>query len=108
MSPADVRKRDQDRLWVRFYGDGDTIRKRIEPLPDDTMVRINLSKTSFDKGYLRNWMQEHIKVAGRSADSRRPVYSYKLKDYEGEEVKGVVFRRDSAHHSERIANRTRD
>ena len=28
-------------------------------------------------------------MAGRSADSRRPVY--KLKDYEGEEVKGVWY-----------------
>ena len=54
MAPADIRKKDQDRLWVRLYGDGDTIRKRIEPLSDDTMVRINLSKTSFDKDYLRN------------------------------------------------------
>ena len=54
MAPAKVRKKDEDRVWLRHYGDGDTIRKRIEPLPDDTMVRINLSKTSFDKGYLRN------------------------------------------------------
>ena len=89
MAPADVRKKNQDRLWVRLYGDGDTIRKRIVPLSDDTMVRINLSKTSFDKGYLRNWTQEHFKMAGRSADSRRPVY--KLKDYEGEEVKVVWY-----------------
>ena len=26
MAPADVRKKDQDRLWVLLYGDGDTIR----------------------------------------------------------------------------------
>ena len=41
MAPADVRKRDEDRLWVRLYGDGDTIRKRTERVPDDTMVRVN-------------------------------------------------------------------
>ena len=63
---------------MKLYGDGDTIRKCIEPLSDDAMVCSNLSKTSFDKGYLRNWTQQHFKVAGRLADSRRPVY--KLKD----------------------------
>ena len=72
MAPADVRKKEEDRLWVRLYGDGNIIRKRIKPLPDDTIVRINLSKILFDKNYLRNWMQEHFKVASRSADFRPP------------------------------------
>ena len=54
MAPADERKNDEDRLWVRLYPDGDTIRERIEPLADNTMVRINLSKTSFDNGFLQN------------------------------------------------------
>ena len=96
---------------MRLYGDGDTIRKRIEPLSDDTMVRINLSKTSIDKGYLRNWTQEQFKVAGRSADSHRPVF--KLKDYEGEEVKGVLYSEEiqpitaNEYRMERVINRRR-
>ena len=53
------------------------------------MVRVNRSKSLFEKGFLRNWSEEHFTVAGRSADSKRPVY--KLKDYEGEEVKGVWY-----------------
>ena len=89
MAPADVRKTDEDRLWVRLYGDGDTIRKRIKRVPNDTMVRVNRSKRLFEKGFMRNWSEEHFTVSGRSADSRRPVY--KLKDYEGEEVKGVWY-----------------
>ena len=24
MTPADVQKKDEDRLWMRLYGDGDT------------------------------------------------------------------------------------
>ena len=51
MAPADVRKTHKNRFWVRLYGDGDTIRKRVKPLIDDTMVLINLAKWSFDKGY---------------------------------------------------------
>ena len=88
IAPADVRKRTRIGSGCD-YGDGDTIRKRIDPLPDETMVRINLSKTSFDKGYLRNLTQKHFIVAGRSVDSRRPVN--KLKDYDREEVKGVWY-----------------
>ena len=89
MAPADVRKSDEDRLWVRLYGDGDTIRKRIERVPDDTLVRVNRWKGSFEKGYMKNWSQEHFKVAGQTADAKRPVY--KLKDDAGEEVKGVWY-----------------
>ena len=87
MAPADVRKSEEDRLWVRLYGDRDTIRKRLERVPDDTMVRVNRWKGAFEKGYVKNWSQEHFKVAGQATDAKRPVY--KLKDDAGEEVKGV-------------------
>ena len=89
MAPADVRKTDEDRLWVRLYGDGDTIRKRIEKVPNETMVRVNRSKSLFEKGFMRNWSEEHFTVGGRSADTKRPVY--KLKDYEVKEVQGVWY-----------------
>jgi transposase InsO family protein len=78
MAPSDVTEADEDKLWLRLYGDGDTIRKRIDRLPNETMVRVNRWKRSFEKGYLKNWSQEHFTVAGQTADSKRPVY--KLKD----------------------------
>ena len=53
MAPADVRTKYKDRLFVRVYGVGDTKLKRINPLLSDTMVRINVTNTSFDKGYLK-------------------------------------------------------
>ena len=28
MAPADVKKQDENRLWVKLYGDGDTMLKR--------------------------------------------------------------------------------
>ena len=31
MAPADVQKKDEDRLWVRLYGDGDTYYKPTIP-----------------------------------------------------------------------------
>lgn len=111
MAPADVQKTDENELWVRMYGDGDTIRKRINRVPDDTMVRVNRWKGEFEKGYMRNWSQEHFKVAGRSADAKRPVY--KLKDDAGEEVKGAWYPEeiqpitDTEYRIERVIKRRR-
>lgn len=60
MAPADVRKCDEDRLCVRLYGDGDTIRKRTERVADDMIVRVNLWKGSFEIGYMKNKSPEHV------------------------------------------------
>ena len=88
MAPADVRKRDENVIWVKLYGDGNTIRKRYKRVPEQTKVRVNRWKDTFEKGYMRNWSHENFTVTGRSADSKRPVY--KLTDEMGEEVKSVV------------------
>ena len=90
MAPNQVRKRDEARLWVKMYDDGDTLLK--PKLPKGAMVRLNKAKGVFDKGYLPNWSKEHFQVkdvpdAKRGA--KRPVY--KLEDYSGEEVKGSWY-----------------
>ena len=54
MAPVKVREYDQDRIWARLYGDGDTERMHYSILTE-TMVRINKSKGVFDKGYMPNW-----------------------------------------------------
>ena len=41
MALANVRKNDENKIWVRLYGDGDTIRKCYEHVPDQKMVRVN-------------------------------------------------------------------
>jgi hypothetical protein len=53
MAPADVRKKDQNRLWAKLYGDGNTEQKR-ERLEPGSMVRISSVKGVFEKGYLPN------------------------------------------------------
>ena len=53
MAPADVQKKDENRLWVRLFMDRDT---HIKPqIPQGTMVRASSHKTIFDKGYMPNW-----------------------------------------------------
>ena len=61
MAPAEVQEHDQDCIWVRLYGDGDTERKQ-QSIPTGAMVRINKSKGVFDKGYMPNWSKEHFTV----------------------------------------------
>ena len=53
MAPVDIQKKDEDRLWVRFFWDGDTHLK--PPIPQGAMVRASSHKTIFDKGYMLNW-----------------------------------------------------
>ena len=52
MAPADVQQKDENRLWVRFNGDGDTHLKRS--ISQGAMVRANSQKTIVDKGYMPN------------------------------------------------------
>ena len=51
-SPADVQKKDENRLWVRLFEDGDT---HLKPqIPQKAMVRASSHKTIIDKGYMPN------------------------------------------------------
>ena len=62
---------------MRLYGDGDTILKRIEPMLDDTMVRINLSNTSYDTGYLRTGLSSTSKWLAVRRTLDAPYINYK-------------------------------
>ena len=93
MAPDQVREQDEARLWTRIYGDGDTYLKRRRPdLPLDTMVRLSKAKRVFNKRYMPNWTKEHFQVSaapqGRKG-TKRP--EYKVKDFDGEEVKGSWY-----------------
>ena len=52
-APADVQKKDDNRLWVRLFGDGDT---HLKPqIPQGAIMQANSHKTIFDTGYMTNW-----------------------------------------------------
>ena len=63
MAPADVEKKDENRLWVRLFGDIDSYLK--PQIPQGAMVRATSHKTIFDKGYMPNWTKEHFTVSMR-------------------------------------------
>ena len=96
MRPSEVEKKDEARLWVRLYGDGDTQRKAAAgAISDGAKVRISSVKGVFEKGYMPNWSKEHFLVAPlppKHKGSRRPLY--KLKDSANEELKGSWYREE--------------
>ena len=60
MAPADVQKKDDNRHWVRRFGDGNT---HLKPqIPQGAMVRASSHNTIFHKGYMPNWTKEHFTV----------------------------------------------
>ena len=96
MAPASVTKADEDRLWVRLYGDGDrNNRPKTKAVPVGSQVRLNKWKGVFDKGYRPNWTTEHFKVTDTVAQRKRPLY--KLEDYNGEEIKGTFYPEEVQH-----------
>ena len=60
MAPANVQKKDENRLWVRLYGDGDTQLKAS--ISQGAMVRASSQTTIFDQGYMPNWTKENFTV----------------------------------------------
>ena len=90
MAPADVEKKDENRLLVRLFGDEDTYLK--PQIPQGAMVRVSSHKTIIDKGYMPNWTKEHFTlckaVPPRQGTKRRV---YKLVDFNDENVKGSWY-----------------
>ena len=92
MAPNKVTNKDEDQIWTRLYGDGDTYLKRLRKVEDGAKVRISRVKGVFDKGYMPNWSREQFTVssmvpqADKKGRNSRPVYT--LKDDSGEEVRG--------------------
>ena len=75
MAPADLQKKDENRLLVRHFGDGDTYLK--PPIPQGAIMRVSSHKTIFDKGYMLNWTKEHFTVSQAvppKRGSKRRVY----------------------------------
>ena len=86
MAPADVQKKNENRLWVRFFGDGDTYLKPLTP--QGAMVRASSHKRIFDKGYMPYWTKEHFTVSQAVPPKRGTKRRlYKLVDYNDEAEK---------------------
>ena len=85
-APNQVRKVDENKIWVRLYGDGSKGVQR--DMKKGQMVRVSKVKEVFEKGYMPNWSEEHFLV---ESDKSNPRTVYKLTDTGGEEMKGSWY-----------------
>ena len=115
MAPNKVTIDDDDRIWTRLYGDGDTYLKRLRNVKDGAKVRISRVKGVFDKGYMPNWSREQFTVTSMVPQGDKRVRNswpvYTLNDDGGEELSGKWYPeqiqqiRDNEYEVERLLTR---
>ena len=87
--PALVNVASENKVWHSLYDDSiDTAKPIKYKFPVGDQVRISKIKRKFEKGYLPNFLKEIFTVSKQIA--RHPPV-YKLKDYDGEELKGTFY-----------------
>ena len=89
MKPALVSKENEDKVWHTLYDDTNSVVKPIKhKFKIGDQVRISKVKRKFEKGYLPNFSKKIFPI-GKIIARNPPVY--KLKDYDGEELKGTFY-----------------
>jgi hypothetical protein len=88
-APSSVKRKDVDALHAKMF----PLATRVVPAKFKVGARVRISKTRrvFDKGYLPNWTVELFTVT-KVLDTNPPTY--KLRDYDGEEIDGTFTRRN--------------
>ena len=86
--PADVSVDNEKQVWHTLYDDRDEVKHVKYKFNIGDQVRISKIKRTFEKGYLPNFSKEIFTVS-KQIPRDPPVY--KLKDYDGEELKGTFY-----------------
>jgi len=92
MTPTEASKKEnKNEVWRNLYGDySPPERKKLKFSIDDN-VRITKKKSIFEKGYTPRWTEEVSVVSEvRYTD---PI-TYKLKDFNGEEINGSFYEQE--------------
>ena len=99
MTPAQVTKKDVNRLWTLQYEPKVTLKKRrnikrvsIFKFKLGDLVRISALKRTFEREYDEKFTRELFVITGRKMTQGIPVYT--LKDYEGEEIVGSFYEKE--------------
>ena len=88
MKPAQVTADNEKQVWHTLYDDHDTSKPHHYKFKIGDQVRISTIKRAFEKGYLPNFSEEIFTISKQIP--RNPVV-YKLKDYDGEGIKGTFY-----------------
>ena len=89
MKPALVNAKNEDKVWHTLYNiDFNNVQPVKYKFKINGQVRISKIKRKFEKGYLPNFSKEIFTVS-KALPRDPPVY--KLKDFDGEELKGTFY-----------------
>ena len=90
MKPSQVRRKDENVVWRRLYGDGERNQNRKQSFKTGDTVRIAKWKGDFAKGYEPNWTEEEFKMQ-EVFDGQHPKKVYKIEDTAGEPILGKFY-----------------
>ena len=96
MRPTDVTVDNEKQIWHTLYDDDDDdddhgVKHVKYKFKIGDQVRISKIKRTFEKGYLPNFSKEIFTIS-KQVPRYPPVY--KLKDYDGEELKGTFYEKE--------------
>ena len=91
MTPNQARKRENyGKVYFTLYGDLTMTQKPTFKIGDSVRISKYKRKT-FDKGYTPNWTEEVFVIS--EIQPTDPI-TYKVKDLNGEEIKGTFYREE--------------
>ena len=91
MTPKEAsREENENKVWRYLYPEfgGKTLAPKFSI---DDHVRITKEKKTFDKGYTQRWTEEIFKIS--KIQLKIPV-TYKITDYNGEEIQGSFYEQE--------------
>ena len=86
--PVSVTLENEKKVWHTLYSDRTEEKTPKYKFKIGDQVRISKIKRKFEKGYLPNFSQEIFSISKRIP---RDPPVYKIKDYDGEELKGMFY-----------------
>ena len=89
--PADVTDENEKVVWHTLYENHNVVKNVKYTFNVGDQVRISKIKRQFEKGYVSNFSKE-IFIVSKQIPRDPPVY--KLKDLDGEELKGTFYAKE--------------
>jgi hypothetical protein len=89
--PAEVTAENEKKVWHTLYDDHNVVKNVRYKFKIGDQVRISKVKRTFEKGYLPNFSKEIFAIS-KQIPCDPPVY--KLKDLDGEELKGTFYKKE--------------
>jgi hypothetical protein len=89
--PVDVTTENEKKVWHTLYDDHNVVKNVKYKFKIGDQVRISKMKRTFEKGYLPNFSKEIFTIS-KQIPCDPPVY--KLKDLDGEELKGTFYEKE--------------